>query len=136
MVVAPMAGVVVDVLVNAGDAVVQGQVLAVLEAMKMEHEILASQSGVVVEVFVAKGQMLDEGATLLRLSAPPQSNTILPKVDLTTKVASGIRDDLQSVIDRERHIFDAARPVAMVCKVRVKMCNDCMMRAVSWSLEA
>jgi acetyl-CoA carboxylase carboxyltransferase component len=113
MVVAPMAGVVVDVLVSAGDAVLQGQVLAVLEAMKMEHEILAPQAGVVVDIFVTKGQMLDEGAALLRLSAPSQSNSSQSKVVVTAKVASGIRGDLQSIIDREQHIFDAARPAAM-----------------------
>jgi acetyl-CoA carboxylase carboxyltransferase component len=113
MVVAPMAGVVVDVLVNAGDEVLQGQALVVLEAMKMEHEILAPQSGVVADVFVARGQMLDEGAALLRLSAPPQSNITRPEVVATAKVADGIRGDLQSIIDREQHIFDAARPAAM-----------------------
>jgi acetyl-CoA carboxylase carboxyltransferase component len=104
---------VVDVLVNAGDEVLQGQALVVLEAMKMEHEILAPQSGVVVDVFVARGQMLDEGAALLRLSAPPQSNITRPEVVATAKVADGIRGDLQSIIDREQHIFDAARPAAM-----------------------
>jgi acetyl-CoA carboxylase carboxyltransferase component len=113
MVISPMAGVVVDVLVKPGQSVAQGQVLAVLEAMKMEHEVLAPRSGKVVDVFVAKGQMLDEGMTLFRLTELQRSDVNEPKVAWATSVTNEIRRDLQSVIEREQHIFDAARPSAI-----------------------
>jgi acetyl-CoA carboxylase carboxyltransferase component len=113
MVVAPMAGVVVDVLVSKGQSVTQGQVLAVLEAMKMEHEILALQSGVVSEVFVVKGQMLNEGGNLLKLLASI-GGTHDGVVDVAKPNAeSSIRGDLNALLEREQYIFDNARPEAI-----------------------
>jgi acetyl-CoA carboxylase carboxyltransferase component len=113
MVVAPMTGVVVDVLVRAGEAVSQGQVLAVMEAMKMEHEVLALQAGVVTEVYVNKGQMIDEGSKLLQIALTPQpaNDSIL----VVSKAAAnkGIRSDLQGVLDREQFLYDEARPDAI-----------------------
>ena len=64
---APMPGRVVRVEVNPGDAVVAGQVLVVIEAMKMEHRIVAAVDGTVGEVAVEAGQMVDEGQTLVVL---------------------------------------------------------------------
>jgi geranyl-CoA carboxylase alpha subunit len=49
-VVAPMHGVLLEVLVGEGDSVSRGDKLAVLEAMKMQHEILAEVDGTVVRV--------------------------------------------------------------------------------------
>jgi propionyl-CoA carboxylase alpha chain len=60
-----MPGAVLDVRVALGDAVVTGQTLVVLEAMKMEHHISAPLDGVVSECRVAVGQHVDTGATLL-----------------------------------------------------------------------
>jgi len=65
--VAPMPGSVVRVLVEAGDVVRAGQPLVVLEAMKMEHQVLAPHDGVVAGVAVAARQQLDAGQPLLRL---------------------------------------------------------------------
>jgi propionyl-CoA carboxylase alpha chain len=48
-----------------GDAVAAGQVLVVLEAMKMEHHIKAPADGTVTEVRVAEGQHVDNGTLLL-----------------------------------------------------------------------
>jgi acyl-CoA carboxylase subunit alpha len=62
---APMPGVVLHVRVGTGDAVTAGQVLVVLEAMKMEHHIKAPADGRVAEVRVAEGQHVDNGALLL-----------------------------------------------------------------------
>jgi len=59
--VAPMPGKVVRVEVKAGTAVRAGQVLAVIEAMKMEHKIVSAEAGVVSEVRVAVGDTVDVG---------------------------------------------------------------------------
>jgi len=63
--VAPMPGRVIQLCAKAGDAVAAGQVLLVLEAMKMEHPIAAPQDGVVGEVRVALGDQVENGALLL-----------------------------------------------------------------------
>ncbi len=66
---APMPGKVVSFAVRAGDTVSKGQVLAVMEAMKMEHTIAAPAAGVVAELLYAPGDQVAEGAELLKLSA-------------------------------------------------------------------
>jgi len=66
---APMPGKVVSFAVKAGDTVSRGQVLAVMEAMKMEHTIAAPAEGVVAELLYAPGDQVAEGAELLKLSA-------------------------------------------------------------------
>jgi 3-methylcrotonyl-CoA carboxylase alpha subunit len=65
---APMPGKVLSFAVQPGDAVKKGQVLAVLEAMKMEHTIAAPADGVVGELLYAPGDQVAEGAALLSLS--------------------------------------------------------------------
>ncbi|MCW5890070.1 MAG: ATP-grasp domain-containing protein [bacterium] len=69
--VAPMTGVVRAVHVAAGERVTRGQVLLVLEAMKMEHEMAAHADGVVREVRVEVGQMVDPDAVLVIVEADP-----------------------------------------------------------------
>ncbi len=65
---APMPGKVVALLAAVGDAVQQGQALAVMEAMKMEHTLTAPRDGVVAELLYAVGDQVGEGAELLRLA--------------------------------------------------------------------
>ncbi len=64
---APMPGLVKSVHASPGQAVAQGDRLAVLEAMKMEHSLLAARDGVVAEVLVAAGDQVTAGAPLVRL---------------------------------------------------------------------
>ena len=64
-VTAPMPGNILKVNVNVGDAVKEGQVLVVLEAMKMENEIMAPKAGTVTQVVVTKGSTVDTGAPLV-----------------------------------------------------------------------
>jgi propionyl-CoA carboxylase alpha chain len=59
-----MPGTVVRVEVEAGASVETGEVLVVLEAMKMEHAVRAPQGGVVAEVKVAAGDTVDQGTLL------------------------------------------------------------------------
>ena len=60
-----MPGNILKVNVNVGDAVKEGRVLVVLEALKMENEIMAPKDGTVTQVLVSKGSTVDTGAPLV-----------------------------------------------------------------------
>ncbi|MCY4755188.1 acetyl-CoA carboxylase biotin carboxylase subunit [Pelomonas aquatica] len=66
---APMPGKLIAFLAKAGDTVTQGQPLAVMEAMKMEHTISAPRDGKVAELLFAVGDQVGDGAELLKLEA-------------------------------------------------------------------
>lgn len=63
----PMPGTIVKVNVTAGQAIKGGEVLAVLEAMKMENEIMAPHDATVVQVLTEVGAKVDTGAPLIVL---------------------------------------------------------------------
>jgi oxaloacetate decarboxylase alpha subunit len=65
---APLAGNVFKVLVKAGDPVAAGQVVIILEAMKMETEVRATSAGVVRDVLVREGDAVKVGESLMMLS--------------------------------------------------------------------
>ena len=67
-VTAPMPGNILKVNVTAGQAVKEGDLLLVLEAMKMENEIFAPCNGTVAQVLVSKGSTVDTGATMVVLN--------------------------------------------------------------------
>ena len=64
---APMPGKILEVHVSEGQVVSAGDVLMVMEAMKMEHRIQAQKSGEVLSVNFAEGDRVDMGATLVEL---------------------------------------------------------------------
>ena len=66
-VVSPMPGTIVRVNVKAGQSVKNGEVLAVLEAMKMENEIMAPHDATIVQVLANPGTKVDSGTPLLVL---------------------------------------------------------------------
>ncbi|HUF55111.1 MAG TPA: acetyl/propionyl/methylcrotonyl-CoA carboxylase subunit alpha [Thermohalobaculum sp.] len=68
---APLPGIVRSVAVEAGASVAEGDVVAVMEAMKMEHSLTAPRAGTVAEVTVAPGDQVEEGAVLIVLEETP-----------------------------------------------------------------
>ena len=62
---APMPGTILKVNVSQGQAVKEGDVLCVLEAMKMENEIMAPKAGTITQVVVAKGSSVNTGDALV-----------------------------------------------------------------------
>ena len=64
---APMAGIVLSVNKNIGDAVKKGDVLVILEAMKMENEILAPADGVVKAIHVSSNESVESNQPLLTI---------------------------------------------------------------------
>ncbi len=64
----PMQGKIISVSASAGQAVKKGDVLMILEAMKMENEVVAPQDGTVASINVAAGDSVDVGAVLATLN--------------------------------------------------------------------
>ena len=63
----PMPGTILDVRVSAGQSVKKGQVLCILEAMKMENEIISPRDGAVAQVVANKGASVNAGDPLMVL---------------------------------------------------------------------
>ena len=63
-----MPGTILNVKVNVGDSVKEGDVVVILEAMKMENEICAPKSGTVAQVLVSKGTSVQTGDALISIS--------------------------------------------------------------------
>ena len=115
---APMACTVVELPVRAGQAVRAGQTLAVIEAMKMEHEIRAETDVQVLQVSAKAGELVAEGELLMRLGAalavPSVAAGVEPEVESVAPAPSpGLRADLREVLARHALTLDAQRPEAI-----------------------
>lgn len=119
----PLQAQVVQWLVAPGDAVRAGDIVVILEAMKMEHEVKAPEDGVVKERLFAEGEAV-AGNDLLLVIDPRTPTPTLPRRGrdeiLQASSPSGggsgwghARPDLQRVIDRHALTLDAARPEAV-----------------------
>ena len=64
----PLPGTILAIKVKVGDQVKEGQALAILEAMKMENEILSEHDGTVTAINVEKGDSVLEGAVIVSIS--------------------------------------------------------------------
>lgn len=64
----PMPGTIVAIKANVGDKVTNGTVIAVLEAMKMENDIVASGDGVIASINVTKGESVNTGSVIATLN--------------------------------------------------------------------
>jgi acetyl/propionyl-CoA carboxylase alpha subunit/acetyl-CoA carboxylase carboxyltransferase component len=107
----PMPGSVVSIAVAVGDRVRAGQQVAVLEAMKMEHLVLAPASGIVRQLVARPGQVMAAGAALCYVEPSEEAQhedapDVLHDLDL-------IRPDLQLAMDRHAIGLDAQRPDAV-----------------------
>jgi acetyl/propionyl-CoA carboxylase alpha subunit/acetyl-CoA carboxylase carboxyltransferase component len=114
---APMAGKLVQQSVAVGAVVPAGTVLAVIEAMKMQHALVAPQSARVLAWCLAAGEPVVAGQALLRwtpdaATSASDGNAALPQ-SAPTDDPRCIRPDLQRVLDRHAVTQDAARPPAM-----------------------
>jgi biotin carboxyl carrier protein len=65
---APMPGTILDVKVKEGDRVKRGDVVVILEAMKMENEIMAPEEGVIASIHVSKGSSVNTGDVLVTMN--------------------------------------------------------------------
>jgi acetyl-CoA carboxylase carboxyltransferase component len=102
---------VVSILVGVGEAVVAGRPVAVLESMKMEHEVAAPVTGRVAEVATGTGQTVSQGQPLLVVEegevgvmAPEEAAVLDP---------DRIRPDLAELLDRRSRTLDDGRPDAV-----------------------
>jgi acetyl-CoA carboxylase carboxyltransferase component len=111
----PLQAQVVQWLVAPGANVSAGDVLVILEAMKMEHEIRASQSGCVRELYFQAGETVAEGALLCSLM--PVADAALqppaPAASAGVSPSADNRADLQKLQARLAFTLDAARPEAV-----------------------
>jgi len=108
---APFAGVVVSIPFADAASVHAGTPVMVLEAMKMEHEVLAERGGIVDGVAVAVGDAVEEGQLLMRIlpgDGEPQQSEPQP-----LERSSGERADLRTVRERHEIGLDAARADAV-----------------------
>jgi 3-methylcrotonyl-CoA carboxylase alpha subunit len=72
---APMPGLLRSIFATAGQVVAAGQRLAILEAMKMEHALIAPRDGIVAEVLAAEGAQVEAGVALIRLESEESAET-------------------------------------------------------------
>jgi acetyl-CoA carboxylase carboxyltransferase component len=111
-VLAPFSAVVVAIPHMTGELVTAGSTLVVLEAMKMEHEVLAETGGVVGEVAVSVGDGVDEGQLLMMLR-PRATSDAGAGERLEEESRSGERADLRAVRERHEIGLDGARVEAV-----------------------
>ncbi|MEV5536755.1 carboxyl transferase domain-containing protein [Saccharopolyspora shandongensis] len=109
--VAPMSGSVVAVEVSLGDAVARGQVVMVLEAMKMQHVIRADSGGEVTQIRFREGDLVDAGEPVVIVSGndePGLADLADERID-----PDHIRPDLARVLERKSLWADENRPEAV-----------------------
>ena len=113
----PLQAQVVQWLVQPGEVVATGDVLVIVEAMKMEHEIRAPQAGQLGEQFFQAGEAINEGEILgamVPMSMPPEPVRVPVGVETNpTPEAQTLRADLQKLQARLAWTQDAQRPEAV-----------------------
>ena len=106
--VSPLAGTVVEVLVEPGATVRAGHPLVILESMKMEHEVPAAATGTVRQVAVKPGDTVAPGDQLVVIEDGVLEEAAEARVE--TPDEPQVRADLAEVLDRQALVLDGARP--------------------------
>ena len=106
---APFAGTVAAVAAASDQTVGAGTPVVVIEAMKMEHEVIAEQDAVIAQMSVAVGETVTEGQPLAVLTMA--NGAVRPAA--TVSAEAGDRDDLRQVRERHQLGLDARRPDAV-----------------------
>jgi len=109
----PLQAHIVQWAVAPGDFVEAGDLLLILEAMKMEHEIRASVAGRVAELFFAVDALVEAGVPLATLHPGATDTAPRASVPSAETAIMALRPDLQRVLDRHHKTTDASRPEAM-----------------------
>ncbi len=115
---APLQGTIVTIDVAPGDTVREGQLLLVMNAMKMEHEVHALASGVVREVTVSAGDTIYEGHPVILLDerdVTDEGDAVVEEIDL-----DHVRPDLAEVHGRHAATLDESRPDAVARRRRTR----------------
>ena len=110
-ILAPMAGSVISIDVAVGDTIHAGQALAVLEAMKMHHEVVAGTGGVIDAIFSNEGEVVDEDAPMFTVAISNTSEQTTQSKHAYHLDAE--RDDLNEVFARHTIGQDENRPAAV-----------------------
>ncbi len=112
---APLRGTIVAIQAAVGDEVRPGQVLAIMEAMKMQHEVTAPVGGVVQGAPAAVGETLDEGWPLLFIAPGEHELEAVAEREIDL---DAIRPDLAEVLSRQALTLDENRPDAVARRRR------------------
>ncbi|MGE4326486.1 MAG: carboxyl transferase domain-containing protein [Pseudodonghicola sp.] len=108
---APMQGTILAVKAGPGDVVPAGAAVLVMEAMKMQHTILAEMSGRLRDIFVAPGDTVFLGDPLFALD--PDESLAFEAEEEVVRDPDHIRPDLAELLERRRFTQDEARPEAI-----------------------
>src|SRR5699024_5906059 len=115
-VVAPVSGSVVAIDVVEGQQVAAGTVLALVEAMKMQHEVRAERSGEITAIVVRSGDVVPAGAPVAHLAATGATEERASSA--TEPDPEHVREDLARVRARKHLLTDEARPEAIARRHR------------------
>jgi acetyl-CoA carboxylase carboxyltransferase component len=105
-----LQGTIVSLVVGVGDAVGAGTVLALVESMKLHHEVVASGPGVVSEISVPVGATVHPGDQLFVLGPMVEGAAVVAEVETSRGPIGLERPDLAEVLERHRIGLDDARP--------------------------
>jgi acetyl/propionyl-CoA carboxylase alpha subunit/acetyl-CoA carboxylase carboxyltransferase component len=108
---APLQGTIVNIAIAVGDAVREGDLVMIMESMKMEHVISSPISGVVRAINVSQGDTVFDGHALAFIEST--AVTEIEKAAAQPVDLDFIRPDLAAVIERQRGTLDASRPAAV-----------------------
>lgn len=109
----PLQARIVQWLVAPGDLVQRGDVLVVLEAMKMEHELRADSEARVLELLFGPDESVQVNDVLLRAEPATASPAMAAEAAIHPNAPGQVRPDLQKLLDRDALTQDAARPDAV-----------------------